>query len=106
MPGTPEETAEAASSKIVELPGRLTTILKAESSAAVRGLELAHALQGLPLSLFTQVRGIGILGSSCPRSCIAPPRYPCNPPPSAPLGPALLELVTPVYRYARLGILP
>ena len=27
-------------------------------------------------SLFTQVRGIGILGSSYPRSCIASPRYP------------------------------
>ncbi len=57
MPGTLGETAEAASSKIVELPGRLTTILKAESSAAVRRLELAHALQGLPLPLFTEVPG-------------------------------------------------
>src|SRR5215212_1854708 len=27
-------------------------------------------------ALFTQVRGIGILGSSYPRSCIAPPRHP------------------------------
>ena len=63
MPGTLGETAEAASSKIVELPGRLTTILKAESSAAVRRLELAHALQGLPLPLFTEVPGNGVLGS-------------------------------------------
>jgi hypothetical protein len=29
-----------------------------------------------PTGLFTQVRGIGILGSSYPESCIAPPQYP------------------------------
>src|SRR5215211_5310937 len=40
------------------------------------------------MTLFTQVRGIGILGSSYPRSCIARPNTLAIPPPGAPFGPA------------------
>src|SRR5215217_8800093 len=57
--------------------------------------------------LFIQLRGIGILGSSHAGSCITPPRYPRNLPPSgAPHGPVPLELVTPMDRYARWWMLP
>src|ERR671912_2292053 len=56
--------------------------------------------------LFTRERGIGILGSSYPRSCIPHPDTPRIAPPDAPHSPAPLELVTPMDRYARLRMGP
>jgi hypothetical protein len=38
------------------------------------------ARKGSILGLFTQVRGIRILGSSYPRSCITTPQYPMKSP--------------------------
>ena len=51
--------------------------------------------------LFTLVRGIRILRSSYPRSCIASPRTPENTRPGTLHSPVPIPLVTPMDRYAR-----
>src|SRR5918993_4623326 len=71
------------------------------STSFLRSLLFEHWREALK-----RVRGIGILGSPYPRSCIASSRYPKNTGPGTLHSPVLIPLVTPMDRYTRSRMLP